>query len=42
VNLGATQFTSDPLGFFDIVLKTTSTVTAGGDISAEVWYVSST
>lgn len=39
VNLGATQFSGDPGGFFDIVVKTTATVTAGGDISVEVDYV---
>jgi hypothetical protein len=41
VTLGCTQFTSDPFGFFDLILKTTSTVTAGGDVSLECWYVSS-
>ena len=39
VSLGATQFTSDPGGFFDFVVKTTTTVTAGGDISLEVRFV---
>lgn len=38
VNLGATQFSSDPGGFFDIVLKTTTTVTTGGDVSVMVVY----
>jgi hypothetical protein len=41
VNLGCTQFSTDPFGFFDLVLKTTTTVTAGGDLSLECWYVSS-
>ena len=38
VNLGATQFTSDPGGFFDILLKSTATITNGGDIAVEVQY----
>lgn len=38
VNLGATQFSSDPAGYFDIVVKTTTTVTAGGDVAIEVDY----
>lgn len=38
VNLGATQFTSDPGGFFDIVLKLTIAITTGGDIGVEVQY----
>ncbi len=38
VNLGATQFSSDPGGFFDIVVKTTQTMTTGGDIAIEVRY----
>jgi hypothetical protein len=41
VDLGTTQFTADPLGFFDIIIKTTTTVTAGADISIEIQYVSS-
>ena len=39
VNLGATQFSANPGGFFDIILKTTTTVTAGGDVALEVQYV---
>lgn len=39
VNLGATQFTADPGGFFDIVLKTTASVNTGGDVAIEVRYV---
>jgi hypothetical protein len=39
VNLGATQFTADPGGFFDIVFKTTSTLAAGGDLAIQVNYV---
>jgi hypothetical protein len=38
VNLGATQFTADPGGFFDILVKTTTTVTAGGDVAIMVVY----
>lgn len=38
VNLGATQFTSDPGGFFDLVLKTTATMANGGDVALECWY----
>jgi hypothetical protein len=37
--LGSLGWTSDPGGFFDILVKTTATVTAGGDISIEVQYV---
>ena len=39
VNLGATQFTADPGGMFDIVLKTTATMANGGDVAIEVDYV---
>lgn len=39
VSLGVTTFSADPGGFFDILVKTTTTVTAGGDISVEVDYV---
>jgi hypothetical protein len=39
VNLGCTQFSANPGGFFDIILKTTTTVTAGGDVALEVQYV---
>jgi hypothetical protein len=38
VNLGATQFTSDPGGFFDIVLKVGTGFTTGGDVAVEVQY----
>jgi hypothetical protein len=38
-SLGSLGWTSDPGGFFDILVKTTATVTAGGDISIEVQYV---
>lgn len=39
VNLGATTFSADPGGFFDIVLKTVGTDTNGGALSVEVQYV---
>lgn len=39
VNLGATTFSADPGGFFDIVLKSTATLANGGDIAIEVDYV---
>ena len=40
VNLGATQFTSDPGGFFDIVAKMTTALTvAAGSFGVEVDYV---
>jgi hypothetical protein len=40
VNLGCTQFTTDPGGFFDIVAKLTTTLTvAAGQFGAEVDYV---
>lgn len=39
VNLGATQFTSDPGGFFDIQVNITTTITTGGVLGAEVYYV---
>jgi hypothetical protein len=39
VNLGTTQFTSDPGGFFDIVLKSVATLASGGDLAIEVDYV---
>jgi hypothetical protein len=38
VNLGATQFTFDPGGYFDLLLKVTTGITTGGIISAEVRY----
>jgi hypothetical protein len=39
VSLGATQFTSDPGGFFDIFVKITTGITTGGTLSAEVNFV---
>jgi hypothetical protein len=39
VNLGCTQFTADPGGYFDIVAKLTAAVTVGGTASVEVDYV---
>jgi len=39
INLGTTQFVSDPGGNFDILLKTTSTLANGGDLSIEVQFV---
>jgi hypothetical protein len=39
IDLGCTEFTSDPGGFFDIQVNITTTVTTGGVLSAEVWYV---
>jgi len=39
VSLGATQFTADPGGFFDIFVKITTAITTGGVLSAEVYYV---
>lgn len=39
VNLGTTQFAADPGGYFDLMLKTTTTVTAGGDVALEIRYV---
>jgi hypothetical protein len=39
VNLGATQFAADPGGFFDIFVKVTTTITTGGILQFEVWYV---
>lgn len=38
VNLGATQFSADPGGFFDIFVKITTAITTGGVLSAEVYY----
>jgi hypothetical protein len=37
--LGATQFTADPGGFFDIVCKATAVLANGGDISIQVDFV---
>lgn len=39
VDLGATQFTSDPGGFFDIFVKITTGVTTGGVLAGQVDYV---
>lgn len=39
VTLGASTFSADPGGFFDIVLKSTATDASGGDLSIEVDYV---
>lgn len=39
VTLGATQFTADPGGFFDIVVKATAILANGGDISMQVDFV---
>lgn len=39
VGLGATQFSADPGGFFDIFVKITTAVTTGGLLSAEVNFV---
>jgi hypothetical protein len=39
VNLGATQFTTDPGGFFDLVLKLTAAVTVGGPAALRCDYV---
>lgn len=39
VNIGATQFVSDPGGFFDIGLKLVTSITTAGTIGIEVDYV---
>jgi hypothetical protein len=39
VSLGATQFTADPGGFFDILVDITTAITTGGILSAKVNYV---
>lgn len=39
VGLGATQFTSDPGGFFDIYVKITTGITTGGILAAKLEYV---
>lgn len=39
VTLGATQFTIDPGGYFDIFVKITTGITTGGILSAEVTFV---
>jgi hypothetical protein len=42
VNQGTTVFTSDPFGFFDIMLAATTVIATGCDLAIEVWYVSAT
>jgi len=39
VSLGATQFTSDPGGFFDILVRVTTAITTGDVLSGELRYV---
>jgi hypothetical protein len=39
IDLGCTEFTSDPGGCFDLQINITTAVTTGGLLSAEVWYV---
>jgi len=39
VTLGATQFTADPGGFFDILVRITTAITTGGTLSCELRYV---
>lgn len=39
VTLGATQFSADPGGFFDIFLKVTTTITTGGFLMAKLEYM---
>lgn len=39
VGLGATQFTADPGGFFDIYVKITTTITTGGVLAGTVDYI---
>jgi hypothetical protein len=39
INLGTTDFTADPKGFFDLVLKSTATDTSGGNLELQVEYV---
>lgn len=39
INLGTADFTADPKGFFDIVLKSTATDTSGGNLEIQVEYV---
>jgi hypothetical protein len=38
VTLGATQFTADPGGFFDIYVKITTAITTGGFLAAKLEY----
>jgi hypothetical protein len=39
INLGATQFTADPGGMFDFLLKLTTISTTGGTVGIEIDYV---
>ena len=39
VDLGTTQFTSDPGGYFDLMLHVTTAVTTGGIVAAKVNFV---
>ena len=39
ISLGTTQFTADPGGFFDFYAVVTTTITTGGILSLECWYV---
>lgn len=39
VSLGATTFSADPGGFFDILLKSTATDTSGGNLAIQVDFV---
>lgn len=39
ISLGTTQFTADPGGFFDFYAAVTTTITTGGILSLECWYV---
>jgi hypothetical protein len=39
VTLGATQFTTDPGGFFDIFINITTAVTTGGVVGCKIGYV---
>lgn len=37
-DLGCTEFSADPGGFFDIQINITTAVTTGGVVTCEVWY----
>lgn len=39
LNLGTTDYTTDPKGFFDLMLKSTATDTSGGNLELMVYYV---
>lgn len=39
INAGTTDFTADPGGFFDFVLKSTATDTSGGNLEIQVYWV---